>query len=104
MPTIKFSYHFPKLIGEDGHPIKRARLIEVLDVEISDLSAEFIEYDTAHGTYPLPPTGAFLMLLFQKPGSVHLFTTLRRSTPTKRDYYHSQIGERFEVQIQSPEP
>jgi hypothetical protein len=100
MPIIKFSYHFPKLIGEDGYPIRAARLIEVLDVEISDLSEEFIQYDTGHGLYRLPPRGAFLMLIFQKPGFVNLFTTIRRSTPEKRDYYRSQVGERFDLQIQ----
>jgi len=103
MQTIKFSHFFPKLLGEDCKPITVARLIEVLEVELSDLSAEFIDYDTAHGAYRLPPKGRFLMLIFQKPGCLHLFTTLRRSTPRKLEYYQSQVGERFDVQIQSPE-
>jgi len=99
MSTIKFSFSFPKLFGEDGYPITRARLLDVHEVELSDLSAEFLAYDTAHGTYQLPLKGAYLMLIFQKPGSIHLFTTLRRSTPEKLKYYRSLIGETLTVEV-----
>lgn len=99
MSSIKFSFSFPKLFGEDGYPISRARLLEVLEVELSDLSDQFINYDTAHGAHILPFKGAYLMLIFQKPGSIHLFTTLRRSTPEKLKYYRSLRGETLTVEV-----
>jgi hypothetical protein len=99
MHTIKFSYPFPKLFGEDNRPIQVARLLQVIDIDLSDLTAEMRAYDTANGAYTLPAKGAYLMLIFQKPGSIHLFITLRRSTPEKRDYYTRLVGERFTVQI-----
>lgn len=93
MNSIKFSYPFPKLYGEDGNIINRARLLEVVEVELSNLSAEFLRYDTAQGMYILPAKGSYLLLIFLKPGNIHTFTTLRRSTPEKLKYYRSQIGE-----------
>ena len=97
MNSIKFSYPFPKLYGEDGRPITRCRLLLVQPIELSDLPAELIAYDTAQGAYPLPKKGSYLLLLFLKPGSIHTFTTLRRNTPEKERYYRSQVGEVFHL-------
>ena len=101
MNRINFSYSFPKLYGEDGNPISRCRLLQVQPVDLAELSVELIEYDTAHGAYLLPSKGDYLMLIFLKPGSIHLFTTLRRRTPEKEKYYRSKIGEVFHIQIKS---
>jgi len=99
MHQIKFSYPFPKLFNEYNQIISVCRLLQVIDFDLSELTEEMRAYDTAHGTYPLPATGDFLLLIFQKPGSIHLFTTLRRSTSQKREYYRQLVGDRFEVVV-----
>jgi len=78
-----------------------ARLIEVLNIKLESLSKDFLDYDTDWGKYPLPQKGDYLMLIFQKPESegTDLFTTLRRQTPQKEEYYRNQIGKTFGVEV-----
>lgn len=87
-------------MNEAGQIIQACRLLQVLEVELADLTAEMIAYDTFQSTYPLPAKGAYLMLILQKPGQIHLFTTLRRSTPEKLAYYKRMVGEKFTVSVQ----
>lgn len=87
-------------MNEAGEIISTCRLLQVLEIDLADLTAEMIAYDTFQNTYPLPARGAYLMLIFQKPGSIHLFTTLRRSTPEKLKWYKGQVGEKFGVFVQ----
>lgn len=97
--TIKFSYPYKKLML-GGELRKYARLLLVQQVKIQDLSAEFIEYDTDGGKYPLPKRGNYILLTFLKPasdGGLHLFTTLRPDTPGKKAFYDEKIGQLFEV-------
>lgn len=91
---------------------KIAKLLEVIPVELSDLSAEFLEYDTDDCVYELPKKGKYLMLIFQnatiyylKPNEIfrpqqHIFTTIRRETPENLKYYQTNIGEIFNVIIE----
>lgn len=103
MNTIKFSHPYRKLM-QNGQLITRAKLLLVEPVRLQDLTAEFLEYDTDAGKYPLPKTGNYLKLTFLKPGKeFHLFTTLRSDRPGKIDYYLSRIGELFEVVINQTE-
>lgn len=51
--------------------------------------------------YPLPPRGEYLLLLFIADGAI--FTTLRRRTHEKEQYYVSKIGEEFEIIIEDKE-
>lgn len=102
MQTIKFSFPYPKLYGPEGCPVGQCRLLQVLPVQIEDLAAEFLHYDTAAGTYPLPPSGKYLLLIFMKPDRVNLFTTIRRHTPEKEAYYGRLIGEVFNIQLNTP--
>lgn len=97
MSQIKFSHQYPKLLDCSGNIIRRARLLAVWEVELADLSAEFITYDTGGGMYELPKKGRYMVLLFAKPDGINVFTTLRRWTLEKWVYYHSQIGERLDV-------
>jgi len=96
MKQIKFSHHYTKLGAQPPHI---ATLLEVIDVQLEDLSIPFLAYDTNYigGKYPLPLKGKYLLLLFLAKGM--LFSTLRRSTPTKRKYYINSIGEQFKVVI-----
>ena len=99
MPTIKFSLLFPKLYGNTNHPIPYAKLIQVVEMDLSDMTEEMRRYDTANNSYPLPLKGAYLMLIFLKPGNIHLFTTFRRSTPEKLRYYKEMIGQLVTISI-----
>lgn len=74
-------------------------MLQVIKLDLCDITQELRDYDTDFGVYPLPKTGAYLMLLFMKPNGGGLFTTLRRETPQKLEYYQSQQGNWFELQI-----
>lgn len=97
MSNIAFSYPFPKLYGRDESPVTLCRLLQVIEVDLADLTQEFINYDTHDGTYQLPKRGKYLLLILQKPSGVDLFTTLRRSTPQKLEYYKRMVGEKLDV-------
>lgn len=104
MATIKFSHAYSKLLMPDGAYVQWARLLDVLDIDLGGMSKAFLDYDTDEGTFTLPKSGEFLMLVFQKYDTVtwkgtNLFTTLRRSTPQKRAYYRSEIGRVFDVKV-----
>lgn len=112
--NIKFSRPYSKLVfpSPQWRFCKIAKLLEVIPVELSDLSAEMLAYDTDGGMYPLPKKGKYLMLIFQnstiyylKPNEIfrpeqHIFTTIRRETPEKLNYYRKNIGEIFNVIIE----
>lgn len=99
-PKIKFSHEYYKMPAN----LNTARLLQVIIVEKSELSKEFIEYDTAYpldkrvpwegnGHYELPE-GRMLLLLLQ---SGWLWTTLRRWTPEKERYYKELTGQEIEI-------
>jgi hypothetical protein len=114
MLNIKFSRLCSKLVfpSPQYRFCKIAKLLEVIPIELSDLSAEFLAYDTDSGAYELPKKGKYLMLIFQnatvynvKPSEIyrpeqHIFTTIRRETPEKLLYYRKNIGELFNVVIE----
>ena len=89
---IKFSHRYPKLHGQES-----ALLLAVELRGLSDLTAKFIEYDTAFdgGHYPLPP--AHYMVLIFLGNEMIPFTTVRRWTEEKFRYYHSGIGKVFNI-------
>ena len=96
--TIKFSHKYDKLRAMDEH--EQPKLLQVLDVELSDLSPDFLDYDTAivgGGYYKLPKKGKYLLLMFE--GNHGLFTTLRAAwPPQKAAFYRNNIGNRFTVE------
>jgi len=101
-PVIRFSHRYKKL--NEGKIITEAKLLQVLDVKLEELCPEFLQYDTGYWTregecayYPLPKKGNYLLLFFESLYGV--FTTIRRSTPQKREYYKAQEGKAFEVVI-----
>lgn len=103
MKTIKFSHRYPKILDHHGDVIRHAILLSVSVVDLEKLSKEFLDYDTDDGAYKLPPSGDFLLLLFEKPypvGSLcsrNLFTTLRPYNAGKLDYYKNSVGDIFTV-------
>jgi hypothetical protein len=98
---IKFSHKYNKLKGVDGE----AMLLEVLEVNIEDLSPALKYYDTTYcennevKQYHFPKKGKYLLLIFQSMTDANIFTTIRRSTPQKLAYYKENVGRRFDVEI-----
>jgi len=98
MKTIKFSHLYKKLYGIN---INEAMLLEVVRVNLEDLSQTFIDYDTDRGIFKLPVKGEYMLLIFDK-GDVHeknIFITVRRWTSVKEKYYRNSIGKHFRVEI-----
>ena len=106
-PTIKFSHCYPKLLDRQGKMITSAILLACIPVDLYDISQEMREYDTSYlategklEEYPLPRKGAYLLLIFKKPGGFDLFTTLRSAFPTSKvEYYTKKVGFEFDVKI-----
>lgn len=85
-----------------GANLDAVKLLEVLVLDLQSLSKSFLDYDTDEGEYKLPKKGLYMMLIFEKnidKGELNLFTTLRRYTPAKAEYYKSKIGKLFNVEI-----
>ncbi|MCK9570661.1 hypothetical protein M0R72_17060 [Candidatus Pacearchaeota archaeon] len=110
MNTIRFSHFYNKLPRDYQY----SRLLQVIPIRLSDLSAEFRHYDTAYldggeeRQYPLPASGNYMILLLQS-GSGHgkLWTTIRaqfdtddtNELPVKLVYYQSLVGKIFECKV-----
>jgi len=105
MKTIKFSEVYEKFPDTN---ISQAILLEVLRVKSEDLHPRFIEYDTIYfdklannWAYYKLPKGEVLILIL-KSASCHaeeLWTTIRRYTPQKYEYYKNLRGETFKIEI-----
>jgi len=111
MPKIKFSHEYFKLQCGKSTP-EKARLLEVFRDKTENLSTCFIEYDTMYYdkkkhslAYYKLPKGEVIILLFQNadPSDPFLFTTIRRYTPKKYEYYKKMRGKEFEVVIEEKE-
>jgi hypothetical protein len=101
-PKIKFSHPYQKLLNSHNDVIETARLLQVGFVRLETCTPEFIEYDTDGGKYKLPKEGEYIILIFEKPHESYtsdrnLFTTLRRYTHRKYEYYQNLIGKTFDV-------
>lgn len=113
---IKFSHSYNKMPFEDWIPNTKlaATLLEVFVAEKKALSEGFIEYDTSYFVrdystsetflkkqhYQLP-NGKLLILLLQTSNSsgLRLWTTVRRHTPAKEEYYRKLRGEKLIILI-----
>jgi hypothetical protein len=102
MRTIKFSHKYYKM-PED---VTNASLIQVFLCDRKDLSSDFIAYDTGYeneygdyNEYNLPKGKVMVLLLRSNTGKERLWTTIRRWTPRKEEYYKSMVGEEFEISI-----
>ena len=95
---IKFTHKYNKLKNDDGTIDSSFKLIDLIPVNLENLSEEFLKYDTDNGLFQLPKKGNYMMLIFQK-NKGGIFTTLRRLTPEKLRYYTESIGKIFEVEF-----
>ena len=100
MPEIKFSHKYLKLTGVSG----KVRLIQIIKVQFSELSKDFIEYNTKYlkdgkfEHYPLPKSGLGILMIF-KTYNNKIITTVRPFNPQKWDYYKKLEGELFDFKI-----
>jgi hypothetical protein len=109
MNQIKFSHLYAKMHNASEPNYTRATLLLCTKIRLETLPDVFLDADTLYFEkqpegmqakhYPLPKKGEFLFLLFQFDGGM-MFTTLRRSTPQKEEYYRERIGQDFEVVIE----
>lgn len=95
--TIKFSHAYSKMPANPDP----SRLLETFVVERSDLHRCFVDYDTliaqGGGNYPLP-SGKLLVLLLLSEGG-QLWTTIRRYTPEKCDFYRGMRCKTFKIDV-----
>jgi hypothetical protein len=102
---ISFAKPFRKLLNQDGDGVvPSATLISVFKVsDKSQLSNSFIEYDTDMN-YEIEENVPLLMLLFLKPSknnAKNIFATIRNWSDEKEMFYQNQIGNDFNIIIQS---
>lgn len=100
MAKIKFSHNYLKM------PIQTecAKLLQIFIVDKNELSRTFIKYDTQYmengcpKEYPLP-NGKLIVLLFDDEDNNCIFTTIRRWTQQKEEYYRSLIDKYLDVEV-----
>lgn len=106
MITIKFSSYYMKLPPR----FEESVLLQVLPVELGDLSNSFREYDTMMENgleYDLPRYGKYIILFLAPTANPFcLFTTVRSATTRdgkdKLKYYRSHIGEVVRCVVEEP--
>jgi len=100
LEKIKFShvyYKFPK------KPPFQATLLQCLAVNYKELSKDFIEYDTVFTGghyYPLPKTDLIILvlgILNKRTWVMQIFTTIRRYTPRKWEFYKGLEGKQVQI-------
>jgi hypothetical protein len=80
-------------------------LIGLECVELDKLPTDFLGYDTTYPIdgreeqYPLPKRGSY-MILFLYTESNQVWTTIRRFTQSKHDYYRSIVGQEVKIVIE----
>ena len=99
MKRIKFSHRYLKM--PFGLSFTKTLLVNVSIVNLEDLPKEFIDYDTRYNIgkalYPLPKKGKYMVLLLLTGNEI--WTTIRRWTPRKFDYYKGLIGQEVKIKL-----
>ena len=104
MKVVRFSHKdYEKFRRIQKNPPFTARLLQVLLLENRDVSDAFREYDTKYydkeGTKYYDLQGrVWIVLLFEADNGL-LFTTVRRATTPKLQYYRDAQGEQFEIVV-----
>lgn len=101
MNKITFSHKYYKI----PNYVTCATLCFITKTTIQELSKTFLDYDTVFiteggvGHYDLSNLKDVIILTFLPGSGNSLFTTIRRWTPQKEEYYRSKIGQLFEIVI-----
>jgi len=101
--TIKFSAEYEKMPSDISH----TTLLAVLKVKRSQLSPQFLEWDTKFrgkpGSFPLSSAQEYLVLLLlsaHEQEQPRLWTTIRASWPPEKEgFYRSHVGELVNIEI-----
>ena len=102
-PIIKFGTKFDKLNGiikkDTG---QKAKLLQIFKVNITQLTKDFIEYDTQYGKdfYPIDKK-YYILLIFQEKKTQKIFTTLRKATDGNWLFFSNHLGVDFDVVIEN---
>lgn len=105
MLKINFSHEYSKMEYNEERKIpKKAILMEVFKIDSRDLHPRFIEYDTSYfdkeknnwAYYKLPEKEVIVLLL--KTNEM-IWTTIRRFTPKKFEYYRKNRWQEFKIFI-----
>jgi len=107
--TIRFSHYYEKFNHScEGipNPPQYAKLLEVFLKHKDHLHPDFIDYDTVYFDreknkwehYELPDD-LLMILLFKS--DCFLFTTVRRFTPKKYEYYRENRGKLFKIIVKN---
>ncbi len=110
MLKIKFSEEYSKMLNNSqGEAPRKAILLETFIVETKELHPRFVEYDTSYfdkkennwAYYKLPQDKVIVLLLRTDYANdeVMMWTTIRRYTPQKFEYYKKNRMEEFEIVI-----
>ncbi len=84
---------------------KATMLLQVLVCNYSDLSPDFINYDTGYwtlngvGHYQLPKNSSRAMVLLLLTGN-HLWTTIREWSTDKEAKYQAMVGKAIPIEIE----
>lgn len=109
MKTLKFNKEYDKMLENKWEkPPQRAILMEVFLVDSEALHPRFVEYDTLYfdeeknnwAYYTLPAGKVIVLLLRTDFHEPMIWTTIRRYTPKKWEYYKKARWEEFRIEIQ----
>ncbi len=102
MKTIRFSHRdYDKFLRIEKRPPFTARLLQVFLLQREDITDAFRVYDTKYYTEKGDPEyyslegRLWIVLLFETDGL--LFTTMRKATTPKLQYYKGAQGEEFTI-------
>lgn len=100
MRRIKFSHEYNKFFGIPSNA--RLKLLQIFHTTYNELSTDFIKYDTTttKGKRYVLPKGKLMVLLFYYHEGGTIFTTVRRWTQAKENYYQNLVGEGFKLVIE----
>ena len=105
MVRIVFSHEYFKM--PPCVQTRKTYLLGVTKIHYNNLPEGFITYDTLYSIndnilyYPLPKTDLIILTLFtDSDQSPRVWTTVRRFTPKKYQYYHDNIGKQFDILIE----
>lgn len=93
----------PKILGCSGNPIGTAKLLQVIEIDRGDITAEMEAFDSSRGQVVLPQKGPCMLMIFLKAGGINLFTLIWPSTPEILEETRKEIGEWFGITINENE-
>lgn len=94
--VLKFSHDYDKLPMQwEG---QKAQLLFVRPILLQNQLPALLDYDTSirgDGKYKLPKTGGYILLVFELLETGAIFTTIRRFTYEKYEFYRKNLDRSF---------